>query len=103
MDPRVERLIERYAYAKGDLLLARRKGRQGPTRPPSPEVIAGWALEKTRGEVLRALELVKALPLRFPAWQRQQAVQVLRGLTVTYDLTKPMIRPARALPQRRRA
>lgn len=101
MDLRVERLIERYAYAKGDLLLARRKGRQGTTRPPAPEVIAGWALEKTRGDPLRALELVKAVPLRFPPWQRQQALQVLQGLTVTYDLTKPLIRPARAMPRRR--
>lgn len=59
-------------------------------------MLAGWALERARGDVLNAITLLKSL--RTGKWaaergrqQRAAAIAELRSLTKTYDLTKPVV------------
>lgn len=82
MDPRAVALMEKYAYAKGDLLLKRR----ARTRFVEPEVFAGWALERSAGNPLHAIQIITQFPM--PRGQRREVLDVLRPLTVVYDLTK---------------
>jgi hypothetical protein len=90
MDPRVWTLMSKYAKRKGDFLLGRRETSQ---RSVDPDIFAGWALSKTNGDVLRAIELVRGMPA-VPPTQRKETLSVLRGLIVVFDLTKPMIEVA---------
>jgi hypothetical protein len=96
IDPRALRLIELYARAKGDARL--RKIRTNPT--PSGEVLAGWALERSAADPLRAMALIRGI--KMPRWQRDEALSELESLTTSFDLTRP-IRLTRDQIERREA
>ena len=85
MDPRIARLIERFAYAKGDALL----GQRGAGGTPKPEVLAGWALEKAGADPAKAVELLRRV--KMPRWQLRDVLAVLGPLQPrVFDLTRPI-------------
>jgi hypothetical protein len=88
MDPRIRRLIAKYAIAKGDFLIRRKTG----GRFADPEVLAGWVLERSGGDVLQAIQAASAL--RIDQRQRRELLDVLRPLTMVLDLTRPLIQLA---------
>jgi hypothetical protein len=81
MDPRIARFVEKFALAKGQKML----GLRGKDKLPSPEELAGWALERMSLDPLRALGLLRKMPM--PARQRQAATRLLRPLVTSIPLT----------------
>jgi hypothetical protein len=88
MDPRVVKLLDEYAIARGDLMLRRLP----KERSRDPRVLAGWALENAAGDPLKAIERVRGL--RMDRTQRRETLDVLRELVTVYDLSKPLIHVA---------
>lgn len=79
-DPRIARLVEAFTYARGEAFLRRRR----PDRTPSPEELAGWALERTRHDPVAALGVLRRIPM--PLGQRRAATELLRPLVASVPL-----------------
>lgn len=80
MDPRIARLVEKYAYARGDSFLRRGKG-----GPVPGDVLAGWALDRAQHDPIRAIEVLRGYPL--PPDQRQAAMRYLAPLVTSTPLS----------------
>lgn len=79
MDPRIQRLVTRYAFAKGDQFLGRGRGKDAPG-----DVLAGWALERSELDPTKAVALVRAMKIH--PKQRRAALEHLAPLVRVVSL-----------------